>query len=57
MLAKDYVCGMDVNIEDARAKGLVTEYKGQTYYFCNAGCKRTFDKDPEGYVSKPPSEA
>lgn len=27
-------------------------YKGKTYYFCCAGCKSTFEKDPEKYVTK-----
>ncbi len=26
------------------------EYKGKTYYFCCAGCKEKFVKDPEKYV-------
>jgi YHS domain-containing protein len=25
-------------------------YKGKTYYFCCAGCKPMFDKDPAKYV-------
>ena len=44
---RDVVCGMD--IEPATAAGK-SEYKGQTYYFCSPGCKRSFDKDPEKYV-------
>ncbi len=47
-MAKDPVCGMDVNEETAAGK---SEYKGKTYYFCAPGCKATFDKDPEKYVS------
>jgi Cu+-exporting ATPase len=26
------------------------EYKGKTYYFCCAGCKDKFEKDPEKYI-------
>ena len=48
----DPVCGMDVTPETAAGK---SEYKGQTYYFCSPGCKRSFDKDPEKYLSKAPS--
>ncbi len=44
---RDVVCGME--IEPATAAGK-SEYKGQTYYFCSPGCKRSFDKDPEKYV-------
>lgn len=48
---KDVVCGMDV--EEATAAGK-SEYKGQTYYFCSTGCKRSFDKDPEKYIGTRP---
>jgi Cu+-exporting ATPase len=27
-------------------------YKGKTYYFCCAGCKPEFDKNPEKYINK-----
>ncbi len=48
-MAKDPVCGMDVDEKTAAGK---SEYKGQTYYFCSLGCKRAFDKEPEKYVGK-----
>ena len=48
-MAKDPVCGMDVNEKTAPA---TSEYKGQTYYFCMAGCKRKFNEDPERYLAK-----
>ncbi len=44
---RDVVCGMDIDPATAAGK---SEYKGQTYYFCSAGCKRSFDKDPETYL-------
>ena len=46
-MAKDPVCGMDVDEKTAAAE---SEYKGQTYYFCSPGCKRAFDQDPEKYL-------
>ena len=46
---KDPVCDMDIDPDTAAGK---SEYKGQTYYFCSAGCKRSFDKEPEKYVSQ-----
>jgi YHS domain-containing protein len=46
-MLKDPVCGMEINPETAGGK---TEYKGQTYYFCSLGCKKSFDKEPEKYV-------
>ncbi len=46
-MAKDPVCGMMVNEKTAKLK---SDYNGQTYYFCNASCKTTFDKDPAKYT-------
>ena len=48
-MAKDPVCGMDVNPEIASAQGLRSEHEGQTYYFCGKGCKLDFDENPAGY--------
>ncbi len=48
-MAKDPVCGMQVDEKTASGK---SEYKGQTYYFCSAGCKKSFDKEPEKFVGK-----
>ena len=45
----DPVCGMDT--DPVTAAG-TSEYKGQTYYFCSLGCKKSFDKDPEKYLSQ-----
>jgi xanthine dehydrogenase accessory factor len=46
--ALDPVCGMTVEIASARYK---SEYQGQTYYFCAAGCQRKFEKEPAKYLS------
>jgi xanthine dehydrogenase accessory factor len=45
--AVDPVCDMTVEIANAH---FTTEYNGKTYYFCAAGCKRSFDKEPGKYV-------
>ena len=45
----DPVCGM--TIDPATAAG-ESEYNGETYYFCNPGCKTKFDQDPEKYLNK-----
>lgn len=42
------VCKMIVEEKIAPAK---SEYKGQTYYFCSPGCKKSFDKEPEKYLA------
>lgn len=48
-MVKDPVCGMDVDPKQAAGK---SEYQGQTYYFCSAGCKKAFDKEPVKYAGK-----
>jgi xanthine dehydrogenase accessory factor len=47
--AIDLVCHMIVDIATAH---YMTEYAGQTYYFCSAGCQRSFEKDPDRYLVK-----
>jgi membrane fusion protein, copper/silver efflux system len=49
---KDPVCGHEVGVEQAKAGGLTSDYKGKTYYFCSYSCNRQFDKTPERYVGK-----
>ena len=44
--ATDPVCGMTVAIEPDR---LTLEHDGVTYYFCSAGCRRSFERDPAAY--------
>jgi len=46
----DPVCGMTVDIEQARAKGLTAEHEGTTYAFCGRGCKLDFEEDPARYL-------
>ena len=43
----DPICGMQVDEQTAAGR---SEYGGQTYYFCSAGCKEKFDQDPERYA-------
>jgi YHS domain-containing protein len=52
MKAIDPICGMEVDTATAQWKA---DYKGQTYYFCAPGCKRTFEKDPEKALTAGPS--
>jgi len=47
-MAIDPVCKMDVDEATAEWK---SEYDGHNYYFCAPGCKASFDKDPEKYLS------
>ena len=46
-MAKDPVCGM--NVDENKAPGTVV-HNGKTYYFCSAGCKASFEKEPEKYI-------
>jgi Cu+-exporting ATPase len=47
--AIDPVCGMSVDTATAEYRSF---RDGKAYYFCSAGCKETFDKDPTKYVAK-----
>jgi len=45
---------MGTEFPASRAYG-VTEYKGQTYYFCCVDCPDKFEKNPEKYVESSPN--
>jgi xanthine dehydrogenase accessory factor len=45
--ARDPVCGMLVNVSGAKYK---SEHNGSEVYFCCAGCKQAFDRQPEKYT-------
>jgi uncharacterized membrane protein YraQ (UPF0718 family)/YHS domain-containing protein len=49
-LVHDPVCGMSVDAAHAEYRSFQNE---ETYYFCSAGCKEMFDKDPAKYVDQP----
>ncbi len=44
---KDPICGMTVGLDAAK---YMSEFDGKWFYFCCAGCKQTFDTQPEKYV-------
>jgi xanthine dehydrogenase accessory factor len=46
----DPVCGMTVLAGPA---GSPVEHDGLTYYFCSAGCRLVFEKNPAGYLPGP----
>ena len=46
--AVDPICGMTVT---ADASALSLAHEGVTYYFCCAGCRRTFEQNPEGVLT------
>jgi len=43
---RDPVCGMSVHADSEYQ----SEYRGQIYYFCSAGCREKFLKSPADYV-------
>ena len=51
-LAKDPVCGMDVDPHNAKH---TATHQGRPYYFCSAGCRGKFLGDPARYIN--PREA
>jgi xanthine dehydrogenase accessory factor len=45
--ARDPICNMIVDITKAKH---ISDYRGRKVYFCCAGCKQTFDCQPEKYA-------
>src|SRR5262245_5155553 len=48
---RDPVCGMMVDPAIAPAK---FDHRGQTYYFCNPGCQKKFQANPDSYLATVP---
>ncbi|HEY6959268.1 MAG TPA: hypothetical protein VI814_10615 [Candidatus Limnocylindria bacterium] len=48
----DPVCGMVVDIAEARDAGLTLERPEREYAFCAAGCLTSFAKDPQRFIPK-----
>ena len=48
-MARDPVCGMEVNEADAPAQ---SEFGGKTYFFCATECKEKFDANPEQFTTE-----
>ena len=49
VIRTDPVCGMAVS---AGPDGLPLEHEGVTYYFCCAGCRSAFERDPAAYAGQ-----
>jgi P-type Cu+ transporter len=49
---EDPVCGMTVDPETARAKGLALAHEGHEYVFCGKGCLLEFRDAPEVYLAE-----
>ena len=46
-IAIDPICGMSVDT----SKGLRTEYRGKSYFFCSPHCQKAFEAEPDKYVA------
>ena len=47
---EDPVCGMHVDIDAARAKGLTLTHGDHEYVFCGKGCFLEFRDDPDTFL-------
>jgi membrane fusion protein, copper/silver efflux system len=50
-MAKDPVCGMNVDPTNASDAGLKLEHAGKTYFFCSKDCKEKFAANPGRYLT------
>ena len=48
-MVRDPVCGMEINAQRAAA---LSEYQGETYYFCSTECKQEFDRNPQRFATR-----
>jgi YHS domain-containing protein len=49
---EDPVCGMTVDPDTARAKGLAVTHDGREYLFCGKGCMLEFRDNPDGFLAE-----
>lgn len=45
----DPVCGMTV---EEKESAQTSEYNNEIYFFCSAGCRKNFEKEPDRYIGK-----
>ncbi|MBI5684963.1 MAG: efflux RND transporter periplasmic adaptor subunit [Verrucomicrobia bacterium] len=48
----DPICGMTVDLAEAKAAKRISIYQGRTIPFCADGCKAEFDRDPAKFMKK-----
>ncbi|MEA2623306.1 MAG: P-type Cu+ transporter [Chloroflexota bacterium] len=48
--ALDPVCGMTVDVDEARSRGLHARHDNTDYFFCGKGCKLDFEENPGRYL-------
>ena len=47
---EDPVCGMKVDVEQARSNDLTLAHEGREYAFCGKGCLLEFRDDPKRFL-------
>ncbi len=47
--ATDPVC--DMKVDTRKPPGGTHDHDGETYYFCGAGCRVVFSREPESFLS------
>ena len=47
---EDPVCGMRVDPEEAKGRGLTLTHDGRDYVFCGKGCMLDFRDEPEKFL-------
>lgn len=52
----DMVCKMSVDEAEARQDGLIFEYQGRSFLFCNPGCREKFKAAPARYLDASAAE-
>ena len=53
---KKYQCPVSGEVKKLTDKTESTDYQGKRYYFCCAGCKTKFQKEPEKYLKNKKQE-
>jgi YHS domain-containing protein len=49
---EDPVCGMTVDVAEARRKGLARTHEDREFLFCGKGCYLEFGDDPEAFLAE-----
>ena len=50
--AVDPVCGMSVDTDRARSRGLTMRRGDEEIFFCSEGCKRAYEASPERFGAR-----
>ncbi len=51
-VARDPVCGLQLDENKAKNAGHQSQFNNQTYSFCSEECKETFNRNPERYAGE-----